>query len=69
VDSNLFLYANTTNPLHYLRYSFNGVFPTTGIYCDTTIDPCRWQKISQNLKHNIERLSDQWRSHSNLFTT
>jgi hypothetical protein len=49
VDSNLFLYANPTNPLHYLRYSFNGVFPSTGIYCDTWIDPSRWQKISQNL--------------------
>jgi hypothetical protein len=48
-DSNLFLYANTNNPLHYLRYSFNGVFPNTGIYCDSEIDPSRWQKISKNL--------------------
>lgn len=49
VDSNLFLYANTNNPMHYLRYSFNGIFPNTGIYCDTEIDPIRWQKISNNL--------------------
>ena len=49
VDSNLFLYANKENPLHYLRYSFNGVFPNTGIYCDSEIDPRRWQKISANL--------------------
>lgn len=49
VDSNLFLYHNSTNPMHYLRYSFNGVFPNTGIYCDTDIDPNRWQKISSNL--------------------
>lgn len=49
VDSNLFLYANTANPLHYLRYSFNGVFPNTGIYCDSTIDPVRWQQISKDL--------------------
>jgi hypothetical protein len=48
-DSNLFLYANSSNPLHYLRYSFNGVFPNTGIYCDSVIDPVRWQKISSNL--------------------
>jgi len=48
-DSNLFLYSNTTNPLHYLRYSFNGVFPSTGNYCDTTVDPLRWQKISRDL--------------------
>lgn len=49
VDSNLFLYANSSNPGHYLRYSFNGVFPNTGIYCDTVIDPARWQKISSSL--------------------
>ena len=49
VDSNLFLYADTSNPLHYLRYSFNGVFPNTGIYCDTEIDPARWSQISKDL--------------------
>jgi hypothetical protein len=49
VDSNLFLYANTANPFHYLRYSFNGVFPNTGIYCDTEIDPARWIQISKDL--------------------
>jgi hypothetical protein len=48
-DSNLFLYANTNNPLHYLRYSFNGVFPTTGIYCDAIVDPARWLKISRDI--------------------
>jgi hypothetical protein len=54
VDSNLFLYANTNNPLHYLRYSFNGVFPNTGIYCDTDVDPTRWQKLSKNLKLSLK---------------
>jgi hypothetical protein len=49
VDSNLFLYANTANPMHYLRYSFNGVFPNTGIYCDDQPDPARWDSISTNL--------------------
>jgi hypothetical protein len=49
VDSSLFLYSNKTNPLHYLRYSFDGVFPTTGFYFDKEIDPTRWQKISRNL--------------------
>lgn len=48
-DSNLFLYSNIANPLHYLRYSFNGVFPNTGIYCDSNIDPQRWNKISKDL--------------------
>ena len=54
VDSNLFLYANTANPLHYLRYSFNGVFPNTGIYCDTVVDSSRWQKISSNLNVRLK---------------
>jgi hypothetical protein len=54
VDSNLFLYSNTENPLHYLRYSFNGVFPTTGIYCDTSVDPSRWKSISKDLKLSLK---------------
>lgn len=48
-DSNLFLYTDTSNPHHYLRYSFNGVFPNTGIYCDSQIDPQRWQSIKSKL--------------------
>ena len=54
VDSNLFLYADSSNPKHYLRYSFNGVFPNTGIYCDTVIDPVRWQKISSTLNISLK---------------
>jgi hypothetical protein len=54
VDSNLFLYANTTNPMHYLRYSFNGVFPNSGIYCDTEIDPARWTALSRNLNLSLK---------------
>jgi hypothetical protein len=54
VDSNLFLYSNTLNPLHYLRYSYNGVFPNTGIYCDTIVDPDRWKKISKNLNITLK---------------
>lgn len=54
VDSNLFLYANTDNPMHYLRYSFNGVFPSNGIYCDNVIDPSRWNKISKNLNVQLK---------------
>lgn len=54
VDSNLFLYSNTLNPLHYLRYSFNGVFPSTGIYCDSIVDPDRWKKISKNLNIHLK---------------
>jgi hypothetical protein len=48
-DANLFLYANKSNePYHYLRYSFNGVFPDSGIYFDDTPNPLRWQQISQD---------------------
>jgi hypothetical protein len=50
-DSNLFLYSVPGNPLHYLRYSFNGVFPKTGNYCDSDPDPARWKKVSH--AHNI----------------
>lgn len=53
-DSNLFLYANVDNPLHYLRYSFNDIFPNQGIYCDTEIDTNRWNKISQNLNIKLK---------------
>lgn len=49
VDSNLFLYADKNNPLHYLRYSFDGVFPTTGFYFDQDVDPARWDQISRDL--------------------
>lgn len=54
VDSNLFLYSNTLNPKHYLRYSFNGIFPNTGIYCDTDPDTARWQKISRDLNISLK---------------
>jgi hypothetical protein len=47
-DSSLFLYSNVDNPLHYLRYSFDGVFKNTGFYFDKEIDPVRWKKISNN---------------------
>ena len=49
VDSNLFLYADPGNTKTYLRYSFDGVFPTTGFYFDKDIDPSRWQRLSASL--------------------
>jgi len=48
-DSNLFLYKDKSNPHHYLRYSYNGIFPNTGDYCDTDIDPSRWVSVSQHI--------------------
>lgn len=49
VDSNLFNYQHKTHPANYLRYSFNGVFPTTGNYFDSIVDPARWPKIQRDL--------------------
>jgi hypothetical protein len=53
-DANLFLYHNHSNPWGYLRYSYNGIFPTTGEYCDTVIDRNRWNKIQQTTGIRIE---------------
>jgi hypothetical protein len=61
VDSNLFLYADPGNKKTYLRYSFDGVFPTTGFYFDRDIDSTRWQKISQNLNISLK----PYRTHGN----
>ena len=61
VDSSLFLYSNKTNPLHYLRYSFDGVFPTTGFYFDRDIDPSRWSQISKDLGISLK----PWRLQGN----
>jgi hypothetical protein len=49
-DSNLFLYKDLANPLNYLRYSFDGVFPNTGEYCDSRPTSHRWEKISKDLE-------------------
>mgnify|MGYP001082829119 CR=1 FL=1 len=55
-DANLFLYANKTNhPHHYLRYSFDGVFPNTGEYFDNNPNPKRWQQISKHLNISLEQ--------------
>ena len=49
-DANLFLFASITNdPHYYLRYSFNGVFPTTGNYFDSEVDTARWSQIKKDL--------------------
>ena len=52
IDSNLFQFANAELTNYYLRYSLNGIFPTTGFYFDNKIDESRWQSISNRL--NIE---------------
>lgn len=57
-DSNLFLYAEPTNAMHYLRYSFNGIFPTDANYFWDDPDPARWNSISKNLNLSLK----DWRS-------
>jgi hypothetical protein len=58
VDSNLFNYQGKNS---YSRYSFDGVFPTTGEYFWNQPDPARWQQISQ---HTGITLKD-WRTTGN----
>jgi hypothetical protein len=48
-DSNLFLYHDIKNTHHYLRYSFDGIFPNTGEYCDHNPDPGQWNRIQQDM--------------------
>jgi hypothetical protein len=47
VDSNLFNYFNAKSD--YLRYSLNGIFPTTGNYFIDHSDPQRWRNIQKDL--------------------
>ena len=61
VDSNLFLYADPGNTRRYLRYSFDGVFPTTGFYFDKNPDPARWDKISRSIGIYLK----PWRTQGN----
>lgn len=61
VDSNLFLYSDPGNTNHYLRYSFDGVFPTTGFYFDKDVNPARWETISKRLNISLK----PYRTHGN----
>ena len=54
VDSNLFLYRDHKNENQYLRFSLDGVFPTTGEYFHNSVNPDRWQKIKQDLKIDLQ---------------
>lgn len=54
IDSSLFLYKDKKNPKHYLRYSFDGVFPNTGEYCDQFPDSQKWSRISADLNCQLQ---------------
>jgi hypothetical protein len=58
IDSNIFIYRNPQNPQKYLRYSFNGVFPATGIYCNDTPGEQNWNNIRRDYDMDLA----PWRS-------
>lgn len=53
-DSNLYSFQDVANPHNYFRYSFDGVFPNTGEYCDDNPDPQRWAKIQQDMNITVQ---------------
>jgi hypothetical protein len=57
-DSNLFLYRNTSNPGYWLRYSYDGIFPNTGEYCDSQPSPDRWNLIQEQLGVSLKPYRD-----------
>jgi hypothetical protein len=61
VDRNLFNYKDKNHPIHYSRYSMDGVFPTTGNYFWDNPDPRRWQQISRDLGIQLK----DWRTNGN----
>lgn len=61
VDSNLFLYADPGNSKKFLRYSYDGIFPNTGEYCNETPNPERWEFLSKQLNISLK----PWRKAGN----
>lgn len=54
VDANLFLYSDPKNKNQFLRYSYDGIFPSTGEYCNNNPDPTRWDLISKKLEIKLK---------------
>lgn len=54
IDSNVFIYRNPANPHRYLRYSFNGVFPATGIYCNEEPGEENWRNIRRDYDMDLQ---------------
>jgi hypothetical protein len=61
IDSNVFIYKDKENPHKYLRYSFNGVFPRTGIYCNDTPGDENWNNIRRDYNMDLK----PWRTSGN----
>ena len=58
IDSNLFGFLEPTDRDRFLRYSLDGIFPTTGYYFDSNIDHTRWDEI----KHNYGWTDRDWQT-------
>lgn len=54
IDSNIFIYKDRTNPKKYLRYSFNGIFPKTGIYCNVNPGEENWNNIRRDYNMDLK---------------
>ena len=50
IDSNLFGFFDSNDRDRYLRYSLNGIFPTTGYYFGKNVDPARWEEIKRSYR-------------------
>jgi hypothetical protein len=61
IDSNVFIYKDRLNPHKYLRYSFNGVFPATGIYCNDNPGNENWNNIRRDYNMDLK----PWRTQGN----
>jgi len=61
IDSNVFIYKDKVNPHKYLRYSFNGVFPATGIYCNDNPGHENWDNIRRDYNMDLK----PWRTQGN----
>lgn len=49
IDSNLFLYKSALSQKKYFRFSYDGVFPSTGEYCNKESSANKWLKIKKDL--------------------
>lgn len=61
IDSNAFIYKDAANPHKYLRYSFNGVFPATGIYCNDQYTDENWNNMRRDYNMDLK----PWRTTGN----
>lgn len=60
-DSNLFNYIDGNAKKDYIRYSFDGVFPTTGNYFNEMYLTKRWEQIFKNKNITLK----PWRTQGN----